>query len=174
MKSDDKCLFLAKALSSFSKTAAVPWCVPEAHHNSKHQQIISGASILSFWLSSYAFDVMMYCIPLALSVLAIAWVDLSALVDDGALFACFVLLLGYGMSITSLTYAMSFLFDTHTKAQIITVLFNVFLGLVLMIAQFVMAQIDVTQPINECEEDPQTQHARDVLQEVVCASSRPY
>eukprot|EP01051_Picozoa_sp_SAG22_P020757 SAG22_NODE_4323_length_1304_cov_1.204149_2_plen_105_part_00 len=92
--------------------------------------MISGASISSFWLSSYAFDVAMYMIPLFLSVLAILWVGLSALVDNGALGACFCLLLGYGTSITSLTYAMSFLFDKHTKAQIIVVLFNVFLGLV--------------------------------------------
>ena len=43
----------------------------------------------------------------------------------GALFACFVLLLGYGASVTSFTYAISFLFDKHTKAQIITVLLGI-------------------------------------------------
>ena len=121
----------------------------EAHHNSKHQQMISGASIASFWLSSYAFDVLVYMVPLLLSILSIVWVDLSQLVENGALWACFVLLLGYGLSITSCTYALSFLFDKHTQAQIIVVLFNVFLGLVLMIAQFVMQQIEDTQYVNE-------------------------
>ena len=121
----------------------------EAHHNSKHQQMISGASIVSFWLSSYAFDLLTYMIPLTLSILSIIWVDLDQLVDNGALWACFVLLLGYGLSVTSCTYALSFLFDKHTQAQIIVVLFNVFLGLVLMIAQFVMAQIEDTQYVNE-------------------------
>ena len=121
----------------------------EVHHNSKHQQMISGASVWSFWLSSYAFDVMTYLVPLVLSLLSIIWVDLAALVEDGALFACFALLLGYGLSITSCTYALSFLFTQHTKAQICTVLFNTFLGLVLMIAQFVMSQIEETQYYND-------------------------
>ena len=121
----------------------------ELHHNSKHQQMISGARVVSFWLSSFAFDMLTYMIPWSLSILSIIWVDLSQLVDNGALFACCVLLLGYGLSITSCTYALSFLFDKHTQAQIIVVLFNVFLGLVLMIAQFVMAQVDDTQYVNE-------------------------
>jgi ABC-type multidrug transport system ATPase subunit len=121
----------------------------EQHHNSKHQQMISGASIPSFWLASFAYDVLVYCLPLCLSLLAILWVDLRALIEDGAFFACFMLLLGYGLAITSFTYCCSFLFDKHTKAQIVTVLFNVFLGMVLMVAQFIMAQIDATQPMNE-------------------------
>ena len=121
----------------------------EEHHNSKHQQMISGASIVSFWLSTYAFDILVYMIPLALSILSIIWVDLDQLIVNGALWACFLLLLGYGLSVTTCTYALSFLFGKHTQAQIIVVLFNVFLGLVLMIAQFVMAQIEDTQYVNE-------------------------
>ena len=121
----------------------------EAHHNSKHQQMISGASIASFWLSTYAFDILVYMVPLALSILSIIWVDLDQLIVNGALWACFLLLLGYGLAVTTCTYALSFLFEKHTQAQIIVVLFNVFLGLVLMIAQFVMAQIEDTQYVNE-------------------------
>ena len=74
----------------------------EQQHNSKHQQMVSGASILSFWLSNFAFDaVLSYSMPLALSMLAIWWVDLAALVQGGALTACFVLLLGYGPALGS-------------------------------------------------------------------------
>ena len=53
-----------------------------------------------------------------------------------------------GLAATSCTYALSFAFASHTKAQIVTVLANVFLGLFLMIAQFMMAQFEGTQAVN--------------------------
>eukprot|EP01052_Picozoa_sp_SAG31_P002114 SAG31_NODE_71_length_28115_cov_4.128105_14_plen_535_part_00 len=46
-------------------------------------------------------------------------------------------------------FGRSYLYSKHTKAQIFTVIFNIFLGLVLMIAQFIMDQIDSTREVNK-------------------------
>ena len=99
----------------------------EAHHNSKHQQMVSGTSIPAYWLSSYAWDLSIYMLPLVLSMVVIRAVDVSTFTTGDAFFACFVLLLGYGWAICPFTYLASFMYDKHTKAQIFTVLFNVFL-----------------------------------------------
>eukprot|EP00435_Cladocopium_sp_Y103_P007432 s4562_g2.t1 len=41
----------------------------EAHHNSKHQQLISGVSIFAYWTSNFLWDVCLYVLPLAFTIL---------------------------------------------------------------------------------------------------------
>jgi hypothetical protein len=110
--------------------------------------MVSGASITAYWLSSYAWEMVLYIVPLSLSMAVIYAVGIHTFTDQGSFFACFVLLLGYGWAIAPFTYVASFLYDKHTKAQIFTVLFNIFLGLVLMIAQYVMSLIGSTKDVN--------------------------
>jgi ATP-binding cassette subfamily A (ABC1) protein 3 len=120
----------------------------EAHHNSKHQQMVSGVRIPSYWLSNWVWDLGLYTIPLVLSMLCIRLVGLKTFNDNGAFHACFVLLAGFGWAAGPFTYLASFAYQSHTKAQIFTVLFNVFLGMGLMIAHYVMSLIESTQEMN--------------------------
>ena len=120
----------------------------EAHHNSKHQQMVSGVRIPSYWLSNWVWDIGLYLLPLMLSMLCIRTVGLKTFNDGGADRACFVLLAGFGWAAGPFTYLASFAFAGHTKAQIFTVLFNIFLGMGLMIAHYVMSLIESTTEIN--------------------------
>ena len=120
----------------------------EAHHNSKHQQMVSGVRIPSYWLSNWAWDVCLYSVPLTLSMLCIKMVGLRTFNENGAYRACFVLLAGFGWSAGPFTYLASFAYKSHTKAQIFTVLFNIFLGMGLMIAHYVMSLIESTIETN--------------------------
>ena len=120
----------------------------ESHHNSKHQQMVSGVRIPSYWLSNFVWDFGLYMLPLALSMMCIKAVGLKTFNDAGAFFACFVLLLGFGWAAAPFTYVVSFAYSSHTKAQIFTALFNIFLGMGLMIAYYVMSLIEQTVEMN--------------------------
>ena len=120
----------------------------EAHHNSKHQQMVSGVRIPSYWLSNWVWDIALYSVPLVLSMLCIKVVGLKTFNENGAFRACFVLLAGFGWAAGPFTYLASFAYKSHTKAQIFTVLFNIFLGMGLMIAHYVMSLIESTTEMN--------------------------
>jgi hypothetical protein len=75
--------------------------------------------------------------------------DISAFVDDGALAAVSVLFVGYGVALVPFCYMASIPFTKHWSAQIYTVLFCIFVGLILMIASFVMSLIESTDDTND-------------------------
>jgi len=117
----------------------------EVERNVKHQQLVSGASIFSYWISFYAFDVLMYMIPLFGSIALIAAFQIDSYINDGALEAVFILLLGYGLAVIPFAYLTSWLFKTHTTALIMTLFINLMTGLVLMVASYVMDNLE-TEP----------------------------
>eukprot|EP00937_MAST-01D_sp_MAST-1D-sp2_P003591 g3591.t1 len=120
----------------------------EAAHNSKHQQLLSGASIPMYWLANFAFDLANYMLPFAAALVLIKAFAFSQLVEDGALGAVAALLIMFGLAMIPWTYALSFLLRTHTTAQIFAVVVAVMTGVVLMIAAFVMSLIDSTRGVN--------------------------
>jgi ATP-binding cassette subfamily A (ABC1) protein 1 len=120
----------------------------EAHHNSKHQQLISGVSIVAYWLSTYAFDLLNYMVPFSMALILIQAFQFGGYIDDGAFPAVAMLFLGYGVAVAPFSYCMSYLFSKHTSAQIYVILFKFLTGLVLMITAFVMNLVESTTEIN--------------------------
>ena len=122
----------------------------EASHNCKHQQMISGASVPAFWLANYTWDVLTYVLPCSLSLLAVHLFNIGAFTGTAQAFTVVVLLfVGYGLAIMPFTYMLSFLWKSHTQAQIWCLLLNLLSGLILMIASFVMGLIESTQDTNK-------------------------
>jgi hypothetical protein len=120
----------------------------ESHHNSKHQQLISGLSIVSYWISTWLFDVLSYLVPFTISIVAVVAFDFKGYTADGGLGYVAQMLLGYGCAVASFSYMMSFLFAKHTTAQLFIIIFSMLTGLVLMIAAFIMSLVASTQDIN--------------------------
>eukprot|EP00929_Paragymnodinium_shiwhaense_P115857 TRINITY_DN8500_c0_g1_i3.p1 TRINITY_DN8500_c0_g1~~TRINITY_DN8500_c0_g1_i3.p1 ORF type:complete len:2086 (-),score=492.32 TRINITY_DN8500_c0_g1_i3:221-6478(-) len=135
---------------SFIPAAVVAYVVREreSHHNSKHQQLISGVGIISYWTSNLLWDFAVFLVPLSLSLLFIWLFDINAFLDDGALQATFVIFLGYGMSIMPFSYLLSFAFGSHTTAQVVALVFNFATGLILMIVSFILSNIEATRDVN--------------------------
>lgn len=90
----------------------------EAHHNSKHQQLISGVSILTFWTSNLLWELCLYSVPLGLSILSIYVFDIDVFTENGALWATFVTFTGYGVAVMPFSYLLSLMFSKHTSAQV--------------------------------------------------------
>jgi ATP-binding cassette subfamily A (ABC1) protein 3 len=150
-------LFLMIAYS-FIPASIVQFVVREKENNrnAKHQQMISGVSIPAYWLSNYAWDLLMYMAPFALTLILIAAFDIQALTGNGCEVTCIeeplravaVLLLMFGLSVIPFTYCLSYLFNESSKAQTFTIMISIFSGLILMIASFIMRLIPVTCTIN--------------------------
>ena len=48
---------------SFIPASLITFIVKEREDNVKHQQIVSGVSLFSYWLSNYALDMLKYLVP---------------------------------------------------------------------------------------------------------------
>jgi len=121
----------------------------EAHHNSKHQQLISGVGIFAYWTSNFLWDVCLYVLPLAFTILFLWLFGISAFVQHGALWASFVVFAGYGLAVAPFSYLLSFLFAKHTSAQILSLVMNFLTGLLLMLTSYILNLIKNTKDVNE-------------------------
>lgn len=133
--------FFTQVAFAFVPGAIVVFMVRERerHHNSKHQQVISGANIVSYWLGNFAFDMTMYSITMILTLLLFKMFDMDPFINHGAMLPMFCLFFGFGSCITAFTYCLSFLFDTHTRAQVLTVVLNLLpFGMILTILSSVL------------------------------------
>ena len=132
---------------SFIPASNVAYVVRERQlqHNSKHQQLISGVSLSSYWLANLAWDLCVYVLPAGLSILFLWAYNLEAFVNSGALWAVFLTFVGYGLSITPFSYLISFLFQKHTTAQAVSLVLNFFSGLLLVIVSYVLNLFEATQ-----------------------------
>ena len=98
-------LFIMIAFS-FIPASIVGYIVKEREpeHDSKHQQMISGASVPAFWLANYTWDLFTYAIPCGLSILAIDLFKIGVFNTTQAFDVCILLFIGYGLAIIPFTY----------------------------------------------------------------------
>lgn len=102
---------------------------------------ISGVSLSSYWLSTYAWDIANYAVPYCVFLVLIWSFGISDLTTGQSGTATALLLLFYGLSVAPFTYIMTFAFRSHTSAQTFVLIFNL-LAVILLIASFVMQQIN--------------------------------
>jgi len=139
-------LFLALGFA-FIPASYGAFVVLERENKSKHLQIISGVNFVSYWLSTWLWDIVNYMVPAVLSVALIAAFGVESLVN-GANFAwtCLVVVM-YGFSCTSFTYMLTFLFKSHTSAQNLLLVIYLFTGGLLEIASMILSIVPDTKDL---------------------------
>ncbi|KAE9098788.1 ABC transporter A family member 1 [Phytophthora fragariae] len=127
----------------------------QAEHNSKHQQLVSGVSLLAFWLSNYIWDFVMYAVPGVCALILIIVFNVTALTGQdcdscsSATFPAVILLFVlFGLAICPFTYCLSFLFKEHASAQTYTIVLNFMIGVVLMITSLILDLFGSTADVN--------------------------
>ena len=142
-------IFMIMAFA-FVPAAVVSFVVRERelHHNSKHQQYISGVSIPAYWLANLVWDLATYAVTMLTALALLLALDVKVLVGDASFWPVFTLLLAYGLSVIPFTYLMSQLFSTHTRAQVWCLILNIVAGVVLMIASYIMSIVEQTMQFN--------------------------
>jgi len=132
---------------SFIPASIITFLVKEKELNFKHQQLVSGVTISSYWLSNYFVDFLKYLFPAVLNcVMATVFraTQLTAGEKEKILWSLFML---YGTSSISLVYLMSFLFKDFGTAQTTTFFFHFGTGFIGGIAVAILRIIPGTNLI---------------------------
>ena len=133
--------------------AFVVFIVRERMSKAKHLQLVSGVSVLSYWISTYLYDVFLH-ILLSLCVMAIFLIygqeSAQVFVGDAESALCTALLtVGYGLSVLPFSYLIARRFDNHSSAQIAVIGIVFITGFVAVNAYFIMRSIESTEDLAE-------------------------
>lgn len=139
-------LFMVIAFS-FIPTSFAVFIVKEREVAAKHQQLISGVSIAAYWLSTYLWDAVNYLVPASISILLFYLYDANELVGDGALPATVSVVLLYGLAVASFTYCLTYMFKSHSTAQNVVLMVNLFC-LILLLLSMIMGSVPSTCQID--------------------------
>jgi len=112
-------------------TSIISFIVSERQDNLKHQQIISGISLFSYWTANAFFDMFKSFIPAAAAIGLIYWFP-------GDLSNMWPLILAFAATIIPFTYITSFLFNREYVAMTVTLLFH--FGMAVVLAPLVDGQ----------------------------------
>ncbi|XP_048497581.1 ABC transporter A family member 1 isoform X3 [Beta vulgaris subsp. vulgaris] len=135
------------AFSFIPASFAVP-IVKEREVKAKHQQLLSGVSILSYWVSTYVWDFVSFLLPSSFAVVLFYIFGLDQFVGTRGLCPTVIIFLEYGLAVASSTYCLTFFFSDHSVAQNVILLVHFFTGLVLMVISFVMGVMEPTATVN--------------------------
>ncbi|KAG7387511.1 hypothetical protein PHYPSEUDO_014033 [Phytophthora pseudosyringae] len=145
---------------TFIPASMMPYVVKEKQleQNAKYQQLLSGMSFFAYWLSNFIFDVVLYLVPMAATLLLLRSYGVTKSLSSGdtcdsctqdvpaAMVTLFVL---FGTAIAPWTYLLSHVMEKPSECLLYTVMINFFLGLLLLLLSFTMNSLDSTRAANE-------------------------
>lgn len=132
---------------AFIPASVGAFVVLERETGSKHLQVISGVNFVSYWFSTWIWDILNYLVAASLSILLIAIFGVDSLISPETLpWTCLSVLM-YGVSCTSFTYMLSFLFNSHTAAQNLLLIVYLFTGGILMIVTIILSILPSTKDL---------------------------
>ena len=128
----------------------VSFIVRERQLKSKHVQLISGVSLSAYWLSTFTWDMLCYCVTTTVAFILFFIFDRSEYIGSAEnFFGTLLLFMLYGVSAIGCSYWISFFFEAHTKAQSVVLALSVFTGFVLVITANILASIESTTGVSE-------------------------
>eukprot|EP00826_Nyctotherus_ovalis_P045315 TRINITY_DN49_c0_g1_i2.p1 TRINITY_DN49_c0_g1~~TRINITY_DN49_c0_g1_i2.p1 ORF type:complete len:1624 (+),score=501.10 TRINITY_DN49_c0_g1_i2:541-5412(+) len=117
--------FIAVAFSLIPSSIII-FIVQERETNLKHQQVITGVSLISYWTANCVIDTLKSFIPCSISIGLIYAFDIE-------LDSCWLLMILFCITIIPFTYATSFLFTKENTAQTVTLLFHFFISVAITV-----------------------------------------
>ena len=120
----------------------VSYIVSERTKNLKHMQLLSGMSLFAYWVSNMIFDMIKALIPCGIVIGLLSAFDFFY--DD--VWRVFLL---YPIGIVPFTYVSSFVFQSDTVAQTVTIFFHFVLAGIGAITTFIMRVVEQTWVIGD-------------------------
>lgn len=120
----------------------IVFIVKERQYNIKHQQLVSGAGLFTYWTSNLIVDWVKALIPTVFCVIMCKAFDISAFLEDDCFSAIWLLFIFFGFSIISFTYAFSFAFKDYGSAQTVSFIMNFLVGGILPLIFFILRVLD--------------------------------
>ena len=123
----------------FIPTGIVLFITKEREVSIKHQHMISGVSLSAYWLSNLLWDTVKHLVTSVIASLIVLAFQVDIYTDDDDDYgAIWVLIILGGISQATFAYALSFLFKSHSTAQVFTLISSFVLGSIFPSAVFVM------------------------------------
>ena len=117
--------------------SAIGNIVNEKQKGLKHMQLVSGLSLIAYWLANLVFDCIKVFIPCVLTVGIIFAFDMGYE-------SCWATILMYPIGVVPFSYAASFLFNDESTAQTTMLFSNVATGSIAGMAIFILRFIPDT------------------------------
>jgi ATP-binding cassette subfamily A (ABC1) protein 3 len=132
---------------AFVPASFIHYAVKERTVKSKHQQMISGVSPLTYWLANFIWDYVNYIFPCILLIIVLYIYGITELLNK-QIDVTIVALIIFGFSVIPFVYFLSFFFSSHTGAQNFILIAFIVLGAFLPIASVILDTISSTSDIN--------------------------
>lgn len=115
---------------SFIPAGITAYISKERDNNSKHQQIISGMSLLAYWSSNFLVDIIKYVVPCIAGPLISETLGAETIASGSKIDQLWQLFIYYGLSVTPFSYLFSFVFKDFTAAQTSSFFLNFGIGFI--------------------------------------------
>ena len=135
---------------NYIPAAFAVFLVKERAVKSKHLQLVSGVDMLSYWVSAYIWDMILYMLlSVLIMVTLLCFGDISAVYTGtmSSFFCTFTMVVGYGVSSLPFAYLLSRLFDNPPNAQISIMIIFFITGFVATNAYLILDSIPATKEL---------------------------
>ena len=114
--------------------------VEEKQSKAKHLQVVAGVKPISYWLSTWLWDIANYQIPCWFTVILMYAFGVSNLTttDNGVVSAVITLLVLFGPAVASFSYCFSFMFSSPSICNLILIISGFLIGFGGTIAAFIL------------------------------------
>ncbi|KAM7049562.1 glucosylceramide transporter ABCA12 [Acridotheres tristis] len=114
---------------SITTASFVLYMVKEHQTKAKQLQHISGIGMTTYWVTNFVYDLVLFMVPIGLSVGVISAFQIPAFCSNSNLVAVFLLLLLFGYASFSWMYLLAGFFKETGMAFIVYVCVNLFFGI---------------------------------------------
>ncbi|KFP57270.1 ATP-binding cassette sub-family A member 12, partial [Cathartes aura] len=114
---------------SITTASFVLYVVKEHQTKAKQLQHISGIGMTSYWMTNFVYDLVLFVVPIGLSIGVISSFQIPAFCNNNNLVAVFLLLLLFGYATFSWMYLLAGFFKETGMAFIVYVCVNLFFGI---------------------------------------------
>eukprot|EP00486_Rosalina_sp_Unknown_P009705 CAMPEP_0201592416 /NCGR_PEP_ID=MMETSP0190_2-20130828/190322_1 /ASSEMBLY_ACC=CAM_ASM_000263 /TAXON_ID=37353 /ORGANISM="Rosalina sp." /LENGTH=1340 /DNA_ID=CAMNT_0048051183 /DNA_START=89 /DNA_END=4111 /DNA_ORIENTATION=- len=122
----------------FVPAAYIALLVDERTNMVKHQQLVSGMDVISYWTGNFTFDVLSNLLPATLCIIYVAAFGVELFLEGEAAFCTWFVIVMYGWAIVPFTYLASVFFSSPGTAQALTIFIYYSAAVIAMIAAWVM------------------------------------
>jgi len=127
----------------------VVFLVKERTVKAKHQQFLSGLHPVSYWVANYLWDMLNYLFIIGcVMIVFVSYRTGEFTGSTDRTLATFTLLLSYGLAVIPLSYVYSFMFDSHSSAQVGIASLHFVTGFVLVISAYMFNNIPQVSQTN--------------------------
>ncbi|XP_053900841.1 glucosylceramide transporter ABCA12 [Malaclemys terrapin pileata] len=109
---------------SITTASFVLYVVKEHQTKAKQLQHISGIGVTSYWVTNFIYDLVLFMVPVALSIGVISAFQIPAFFNDNNLVAVFLLMMMFGYATFSWMYLLAGIFKETGMAFIVYVSLN--------------------------------------------------